>query len=264
VSLKQGIGMHFDPVAYFAGLLVNDLRSLAYEGIEGKEVVILGSGPSIDEVDLSKIENSIVVALNSAFQIFNRCGQGNSYYWFCQDTKVMTELMPKIPNEIKKLVAPHRFNRFFKIKKHLGSSDRFLQPKITLKIKPDTKKHWGVPSWSPRPLLNAGPPFLHDPRDSKLTLFPSTVMLTAISLFGGLGAKKIYCMGFDLTPPSHEGKLISSHISQSYKNSGFSINSINFYLEGLLREIQIKNNEIFNCSPLTYDSVLPKDENFNK
>jgi hypothetical protein len=255
--------MHFDPVTYFAGLLANDLPSLAHEGIEGKEVVILGSGPSIDEVDLSKIENSIVVALNSAFQLFHRCGQGNRYYWFCQDTKALVEFLPKIPSDIVKLVTLHRFNKFFKVRQYLRPNDRFLQPKLSLGKKPHAQRHWGVPSWSPRPLMNAGPPFLYNPKDSTLTLLPSTVMLTAISLFGGLGAKRISCMGFDLTPTDHAEKRVSSSVKQSYKTPGFANDSLSFYLKGLLSEIHDRGQTLVNCSPLTHEVVLPKDTRFN-
>lgn len=256
--------MHFDPVTYFAGLLVNDLRSLTHEGIEGKEVVILGSGPSIDEVDLSKIENSIVVALNSAFQIFNRCGQSNRYYWFCQDTNALIEFLPKVPGDIVKLVTLHRFNRFFKVRQYLGPNDRFLQPKFSLYKKPHARQHWGIPSWSPRPLMNVGPPFLHNPKDATLTLLPSTVMLTAISLFGGLGAKRISCMGFDLTPTEHAGKRVSRSVKQSYETPGFPNESVSFYLKGLLSEMHDRAQTLVNCSPLTHEVVLPKDNRFHK
>jgi hypothetical protein len=256
--------MHFDPATFLFGLLDNKLSSVANEGIAGEDVFILGSGPSIDEVDLSAVRGSFVVGLNSAFSLFRYCGSGNRYFWFCQDTKALMEFLPQIPSEVSKLVTVHRFNKYSQIRGFLGPNDRFLQPRISIFGRGQHDKPWRLRAWVPRPAMKSGPPYLHDPTAAHLTLFPSTVMLTAISLFGGFGARNIYCMGFDLTPNDKEQKKVSNLVHQSYKNKGFPSDSISFYLAGLSEEMKQNGQTLWNCSPLTFERVLLKSHRFNK
>lgn len=254
--------MHFDPVTYLAGELVNALPTLKKDGINNREVVILGSGPSVDHVDLSLVSDSIVVSLNSAHQLCKYCGPGNRYYWFCQDTKVAIECLPNVADEIIKLVTVHRFNRFFKIFRHLQAKDKFLQPKISFGRNRSGTSLLGLRDYGVRPLMNRGEPYLYDARDDRLTLFPSTVMLTAISLFGGLGAKRVSCLGFDLTPLASVRKKLSEKVNQSYISNSFPNEEISVYLKGLLEEMRARNRELVNCSPLTYERVLPRCDRF--
>lgn len=173
------------------------------------------------------------------------------------------EFLPRIPPGITKWITLHRFNKFLRIRRYLGRGDRFLQPRLSLRPKKTEKTSKSRFLWSPRPLMNSGPPFLYDPVSARLTLFPTTVMLTAISLFGGLGARRIVCMGFDLTPPNDDRKKVTHHVNQSYISPGFPNAIVNFYLEGLLDEMWRNGRELVNCSPLTHDVVLPKCSRFD-
>ena len=256
--------MHFDPATFLFGLLDNKLSSVANEGIAGEDVFILGSGPSIDEVDLSAVRDSFVVALNSAFSLFRYCGSGNRYFWLCQDTRALLDFLPQVPREVSKLVTIHRFNKYSQLRGFLGPGDRFLQPKISIFGQGQHHKPWRPRAWVPRPALKSGPPYLHDPTAAHLTLFPSTVMLTAISLFGGFGARNIYCMGFDLTPIDKEGNKVSALVHQSYRTTGFPRDSISSYLVGLSEEMKRNGQTLWNCSPLTFERVLRKSRKFDK
>lgn len=255
--------MHFDPVTFFLGLRENRLASLTNDGFEGKDVFLVGSGPSIDHTDLAAIRDSFVIFLNSSFSLAPNFGAGNSYYWFCQDTTALLKLISHIPPQIRKLVTIHRFNKYLKVRKHMGAQDRFLQPRLSMRNRTSAQP-WSLRAWIPRPAMNSGPPYLHDKSSGRLTLFRSSVMLTAISMFGGLGAKDIYCMGFDLTPAEGEINRISKMVNQPYQTGKLPLDSIIICLEGLLREMVERDQGLWNCSPLTHDRVLPKIGKYNK
>lgn len=260
--------MHFDPVSFCIGELCNRAYMLQNEGLEGKEVFIVGSGPSIDHTRLDAVQNSIVVLLNSAYQLMHRFGENNRFYWFCQDTRALLKLGPLVPSGAKKIVTIHRFNRMMKVQGFMRASDIFLQPKFSFRrgslqgARPARSRiRWSL---VPRPRFKTTPPLLHDPSEKRIELLPSTVMLTAISIFGGLGAKRISCLGFDLTPINESASRVTGLVHQPYKTGALPADHIEAYLRGLKSELSDRRQDIVNCSPDSHERVLPRSDEYRK
>lgn len=52
---------------------------------------IVGSGPSLDSLDLSLLRGSLVFALNAAITLFD-----DDAYWFLRDRRAIAEIMPRL------------------------------------------------------------------------------------------------------------------------------------------------------------------------
>jgi hypothetical protein len=255
--------MRFDPLSYLLGEMHNATSSLRYEDVAGQEVFIVGSGPSIDRTNLALIRDANVVLLNSAYQLASRFGKNNQFYWFCQDTRALLQLGPNVPPSIKKIITVHRFNRMWKVRSFLAKKDIFLQPRLAFRRTASQSASPLYQRISPRPYFKTGAPFLHNPNSPRIDLLPSTVMLTAISIFGGLGAQRICCLGFDLTPTSTLEARVSVSVQQPYKTGALPAERIEWFLYGLQQEMATHNQDLVNGSPGTYEKILQKDERFS-
>ena len=254
--------MRFDPISYLLGELNNSTSRLHGEDFSDREVFIVGSGPSIDKTNLSLISDSKVILLNSAYQLAPRFGSNNQFYWFCQDTRALLSIGPNVPSSMKKIITIHRFNRMWQVKAFLGKEDIYLQPKLCLE-KPKRKSgRWS--SLALKPKFKSNGPLLHNTGKNRIELLPSTVMLTAISIFGGLGASRITCLGFDLTPPNASEARVSGYVDQPYQTGKLPIDKIEEFLKGLRKEMEASGQELVNGSPMTHESVLRKVSQFGK
>jgi hypothetical protein len=83
-------------------------------------------------------------------------------------------------------------------------------------------------------------------------------MLTAISIFGGLGCRKITCLGFDLTPPTDDKSRVSAFVNQPYSTGSLPAKRIETLLAMLKVELDAKGQSLVNGSPGTFETVLPK------
>jgi hypothetical protein len=86
-------------------------------------------------------------------------------------------------------------------------------------------------------------------------------MLTAISIFGGLGSRKITCLGFDLTPPTDDKSRVSAFVNQPYKTGSLPAKRIETLLAMLKVELDARGQILINGSPGTFETVLPKTKN---
>jgi hypothetical protein len=66
---------------------------------KGKRVFIVGSGPSLDEIELSRLQNSIVFALNASATLFD-LSAADRVHWFARDRRIGPECLAR-------LLGPH-------------------------------------------------------------------------------------------------------------------------------------------------------------
>jgi hypothetical protein len=64
---------------------------------EGKRVFIVGSGTSLDLVDLGLIRDQLIWALNAAITLFADAAAYPGAYWFLRDKRAVSEVGPRLP-----------------------------------------------------------------------------------------------------------------------------------------------------------------------
>lgn len=78
-------------------------------------VFIVGSGPSLDELDISKIHNSTVLLLNNSWRLYDRVPNDNDVYFFCQDIKVLNELISGVSKSLNKIIFISNYSMSFNV-----------------------------------------------------------------------------------------------------------------------------------------------------
>ena len=249
--------LEFDPVLFFWSLRKsrnnhNQLKKLS-ESIFGKNVYLLGSGPSLDKVDLSKIKDSVVVFLNYSYLNHQKLSSSNKFFWMCIHTTVIEKAYADVPNYITNIIIPNSYWNFSGVKGASKGNSIYLHPKPSLKL--------GRILPSPSNVkLNSDDNSIV--QRAGIKLYPFSVMLNAIFLCLYCGSKKITCLGFDAPPKSVSSSPYSyaKGLPNSNKNSGFDLSQLESYLCKLLRYANSVGSSVVNCSPGSYISVMPKSD----
>lgn len=231
------------------------------------EIVIFGAGPSIKQMDLSKVKPGTAILVNGAMSLANKLAGGPLLcavldYAFLRD-KVCKDMLYSLPKGTNLLVSDDFFAYGFKRDKHIF--DKFnvfivcnaTYPHWAKKIEIDTlpiqnfrKGYDSLFSYNPQFGLFDG----------------GTIVTWAVQMAYYLRAKTTYILGMDL------GNFSEPHFYETEKNKIVSI--------GLLRDYQKIENfmrlaseaftadglKIFNCSPVTKlpYSIIPFNDYFLK
>ena len=228
-------------------------NSLLLSQFKNKDVYILGSGSSVDDVDLTRIENSVVILLNSSYRRHTELrDKGNILIWFCVDMGSFNKFSHLVPPDIPKIVSIHWF--VFRNLPYLNLSrgDTFLMPKIAFKRDPRCGGYYGLMPKRPESQED----YWFDLQDKTIFLPAHTVMLSAIMLSASLSPKAITLLGFDLGGSYASNTKKGAYYEQP--NYQKIRDNIEHSLKLILKNCQEKNIAIWNNSPRTKETVLPK------
>ena len=169
-----------------------------------KLVYIIGSGPSVDLLDLKKIKNSTVILLNNFHVLYDEIDESNTIYCFVQDigffNKKFKYFQPKIKNIIIPTTLNLKLNYIFKLLKYKNKSYIFF-PKYNffLKKKIFYRKKSSI-NFSTYGFFSN---LFYRPKSHEINSIkqiwtaPHSVMFTAIYFSKINNAKKIILLGFD-------------------------------------------------------------------
>jgi Protein of unknown function DUF115 len=188
-----------------------DLRGFA-DKYRGHRCFVMGNGPSLNEMDLSKLDREMVFACNGAFLLFNRIDWRPAFYT-CVDTRVLRDRAA----DIKAMLDSHpEMIAFFpaRIQLHDGSGREFDTRTI---IPPAKNRHYfnEVSSSLKNP---PGSMFSLDANDRVVQ--PYTVAITMLQLAAYMGFDPIYLIGCDT----------NYVIQDTYKQEGQEIGGVGLLL----------------------------------
>ena len=72
------------------------------DSMRGERVWIVGSGPSLDDVDLMRIRGEYIFALNAAYTLFRDARTYGRAWWLWWDMRVYREVFPRMIGEDKR------------------------------------------------------------------------------------------------------------------------------------------------------------------
>ena len=201
---------------------------------EGRTVCCVGSGPSIDAVDLSVVQSSTVMLLNHAINFREHFNATNSLVWFATDVYRIEQIIGSVPTEIPRIVMPHIYARTRIMRGSLLKGDAYIH------ITPDLSKAALLNSQRQRlPLLRPARKRLTQPvvggglNGHMDGILPGTVMLNAIALAVLLGANRIVTLGFDV-PAASTAKEIggggyAKGVSPPHRSPGFYLDEVSLF-----------------------------------
>lgn len=166
----------------------DDLRR--FKGLhEGERCFIMGNGPSLNRMDLSRLEGEIVFACNGAFLLFDRVSWRPRYY-VCVDSRVL----PDRAAEIDKMLQENPgVQGFFPaaLQEHTDEKPRRATRMI---LPPGHNRNF----FTERPNSTENLPhsmFSHDIDD--YVVQPYTVAISMLQIAAYMGFKEIYLIGCD-------------------------------------------------------------------
>jgi hypothetical protein len=74
-----------------------------------KNVFIIGAGPSLDNFEISKIKNSIVILINGSYEKYNSFDKSNKIYFTSSDAQRIHEIIPRLPKELDCIVTSSKY-----------------------------------------------------------------------------------------------------------------------------------------------------------
>ena len=215
-------------------------------------VYCVGSGKSLDMVDVAPVQHCVVLLLNGAIAYSERFDSSNTIYWFAQDYKRITEIGPSVPNTTKKILSCQKPDEIPNVEKFLHPGDAFLLPRFRLQ---KSVNHYRVKCVYP----SDTEPLIARRRLRTIKLSPNTVMLTAIRVAAGSGAQRIITLGFDLSQNATQTDYAAGAGPVAGGHAGnFDLSLVSNQLSRILAELSAKGVEIANCSPRTHETILPK------
>jgi len=196
-----------------------DLKSL-YLAEEGRDIVVLGNGPSLREMDFSKLKDPVFIGLNGSVLISDEKGINDQYYVlsdlrFVRDESKINILKNNLNNNTKVVVRKELFN--------------YLYDEIDNEVIPV------------RSLGRDG--FSEDM--SKGFYFGCTTVMLALQLAYYLGGKKIFLCGVDLKYDPLKPRFYKEDNVHSVDN--FSCVQIH-NIRGAFKFFKEKGIQFFNCS----------------
>lgn len=233
-----------------------------------KNIVIVGSGPSLDVINLNLIQNSTVIFLNGAIlkhEFFNF--SSNNFLWYAQDINgINRHIETASKYGVKKVLTIGNWNTPLKFRKFLNKDDIFFLTSLAFGRDYDYENNKSKYTYSFRPnflgfdghnlaIDSLKKPYLHS---------LGSVIFSAISFSIFFKPKNIILIGFDAT--TNPGvynyatgtKSLDQQSETCLKSSDFNDYIVNKYLLGYKKLCDILGIAIFNYSPLTNERVLPK------
>ena len=197
-------------------LHVKELRGIH----AGREIVILGNGPSLREMDFTKLDDPIFIGMNGSAVVANEGGIVEHYY----------------------VLSDHRFvkDRFKMdmLKENLGCTSTLV---VRKELEPIVSAELGQPLVGVRSLGRDG--FSHDL--SRGFYFGCTTVMLGMQLADYIGGKRIYLCGMDLRYVSGQPRAYREKIVHSVDNfSCVQIHNVRLAFKSLAS----KGVSVFNCS----------------
>lgn len=155
----------------------------------GERCFVMGNGPSLNKMDLSRLSGETVFACNAAFLLFDRVDWRPTFYT-CVDARVIRDRAEDI---VAMLDEHPDITAFFpsKVTLHDGSGEAFDTRTI---IEPGPNRHY----FNEVPNSLANPPHSMFSLDASTQVIqPYTVAITMLQLAAHLGFDPIYLIGCD-------------------------------------------------------------------
>lgn len=149
------------------------------ECYRGERCFIMGSGPSLNQMDLERLRHEYVWGVNKCYLLFDRISWRPAFY-----TAVDRRVVPDMARQIERLVRTLLRTRFF-------FPARFLEEGV---LRPAANIYW----YREAPLKESGLPFrMFSLRASDWVAEVRTVTIAALQLAVYLGFNPIYLIGCD-------------------------------------------------------------------
>lgn len=231
------------------------------------EIVIFGSGPSVNQMDLRKVKPRTAILVNGAMALANKLKGGPLLcavldYAFFNDN-LCKDMLYSLPEGTNLLVSDYFFAYVFKKDRHIF--DRFNVYIVHNTVHPHWAKEIEIKDCSLQHFRKGDNClFSYDP---KYGLFDGGTILTwAIQISYYLRARTTYILGLDL------GNFASPHFYETEENKIVSTGLLRDYqrIENFMRlasEVFAEGGlKIFNCSPITKlpYSIFPFSDYFIK
>lgn len=216
------------------------------ERLRGKAVVCVGTGPSLDFIDTSKLKNSVVILLNYAILRKSQFDESNDFYWMAIDSDRISAIIGLVDSSTPKIVSSHTVQGVYNVKKFVGPSDYFIPLSYDLHL--GIRGFYTLPT---RPLL------LEEllPLNKWSNKNPhGSVMSMAIRLCLTLDARTITLIGYDATVGTNKAYANGTPLRNENPFSRGDLEPIDRFL---LNECKKKGVRIINSSPLTESLVFP-------
>ncbi|HCN91965.1 FkbM family methyltransferase [Hyphomonas sp. UBA5107] len=155
----------------------------------GKRCFVMGNGPSLNEMDLNKLEGEYVFGCNSIFLLFDRIKWRPTFYT-CVDSRVLPDRAKDIDEMLAGLPSTLAFFPN-EVVEHSGDERRF--PTRTI-IPPAKGRHY----FKERPNSLQHPPYSMFSADiNDHIVQPYTVAITMLQIAAYMGFSEIYLIGCD-------------------------------------------------------------------
>lgn len=169
-------------------LVCDDLKR--FRGLHsGKRCFVMGNGPSLNKMDLNKLDGEIVFGCNSVFLLFDKIKWRPTFYT-CVDSRVL----PDRAKDIDAMLAAHpSMTAFFpnEVIEHSGDTRRFP----TRTVLPPAKGRY---YFKERPNSLSNPPYSMFSSDiNDHVVQPYTVAITMLQIAAYMGFSEIYLIGCD-------------------------------------------------------------------
>jgi len=261
---------HFHPLKYLQNYFLS--KKYSYKNLENfsfkKNIVIVGSGPSLDEINLSAVRNSTVIFLNGSVRKYENFDKtSNNFLWYAQDINgVNRHISTAQFFKIKKVFTIGIWNTPFAFKKHLSAEDVFFLSRASFRRDRDYQTNKSKSFYSFRPEY-----FGFDGNGLKIKSLKNrylhslgSVIFSAISFSLYHCPKNIVLIGFDAptTQKAYKYAIGTRSPDQIFslcqRSSEFNEKIISHYLASYKILCEKMRVSIFNYSPLTNENILPK------
>lgn len=234
---------------------------------EYDEIVVFGAGPSVKQMDISKVKPQTAILVNGAMALANQLKGGPLMcavldYAFLWDSNC-SNMLDNLPKGTKLLVSDYFLS--YALRHHRHILDKFSLYVSFSPLHPHMKKELTFKDLSTNIYkMGHNSAFSYDPQEA---LFDGGTILTwALQIAHYLRAKTTYICGLDL------GNFNEPHFYETEKNKIVSVGLLRDYqnIENFMtlasEAFKEQNLKIYNCSPISKlpYSIFPFSEHFLK
>lgn len=214
--------------------------------IKNKNLYIIGTGSSLDNFNFSKIQKSVVILVNGAYEISKKIPKNNILIWHSADVGRVDKILNKIDSQIKCIITLGKYWGIYNIFRsnneilyyHAKSSIKFKKLKIFY--------NWNlwVPVYSP---LVSRSNFI-DIKKNYLTIPGPTSVLSALIILKNFEIKSLNLVGTDMSKKNASINFYKKNKNNITKQDILRFKQImKIVFEDLKkRKIKIKNYSSFN------------------
>lgn len=241
---------------YLWGLIKRGENHSIIDSLKNDLVYCIGTGPSLDSIELLKLKNSTIILINSAYKLYSQIDKSNKIVWFSIDTGFIERNYKSVEKEMLKIIIPNSFERFKIFRDIVRNKTIYFHPYIQIR----KISKFRLFNFRPK-FASFNSNFLKIFGAYRCTILPETAMLNAICFSLSLNCKKIITLGFDSTPAhkfSKPYKYGGGIKEKTNVNTGFNNFKINAYLTNIIRQASQNGVDIINCSPFSHLKSIPK------